>query len=115
MGENPKVTQRLAQRNECLIEQPAMTNDLFPDCKQDSPRLAWMKRHDISVRQMTDFEHCLFAGRFAALKKLDNEYFQTGIGETEDEAISSLAEQLGIPPWNEEAYINEHKRSTIGR
>ena len=93
-----------------------MTSDLFPDCRQDSPRLAWMKRHGITIRPITDFERSLFSEfsrdlilNFAALKKRHDKYLQTGVGETEDNALADLAEQLGIPLWNEEQYAKEHK------
>lgn len=31
-----------------------MSDDLFPDCKQDSPRLAWMKRYGVNPKDMTN-------------------------------------------------------------
>ena len=74
-----------------------MTSDLFPDCRQDSPRLAWMKRHGIVAMQ--DAESLKWGAQIAgpmSMTRFECDY------DTIDEALASL----GIPLWNEEEYIN---------
>ena len=92
-----------------------MTSDLSPDCRQDSPRLAWMKRHGINVRSTTPLERA-FCAAVSDIETADKYLFvafdksgERGGGETEDEALESLAQALGIPLWNEEQYAKEHK------
>ena len=90
-----------------------MTDDLFPDCRQDSPRLAWMKRHGITVRPATTYERvCIYdagdpdaadAYRFVAKAPTKPHGFIYGYAPTEDEAVAAL----GIPLWNEEQYAKE--------
>ena len=75
-----------------------MTSDLFPDCKMDSPRLAWMKRHGV-------FAYHDERGYYVSLYDA-NPSSRTSFFETEDEALASWASGCGIPLWNEEQYIN---------
>jgi hypothetical protein len=71
-----------------------MTSDLFPDCKMDSPRLAWMKRYGIKVQ-----EHGMkFLASDGSLNYVAEMGHVTAYGETEDDALAAL----GIPLWNEE-------------
>ena len=70
--------------------------EMMPDeGKQDSPRLAWMKRH--GIRMVPTDEPVL--GDFAATDGCSTIY-----GESEDDALAALAEYDGIPLWNEEEF-----------
>lgn len=91
-----------------------MTSDLFPDCRQDSPRLAWMKRHGITVRPVTVCELMHLAvtdwidddagdHRFIASAPTIPDGSVSSYGPTEEDALASVAKALGIPLWNEEA------------
>ena len=79
-----------------------MTSDLFPDCRQDSPRLAWMKRHGVEVRTMTEHDR-MFVADDGSLNYVAETGHVTAYGETEDDALAAL----GIPLWNEEQYAKE--------
>jgi len=78
-----------------------MTDDLFPNCKQDSPRLAWMKKHGVCVCQT-------FKGFYTtipcAMPSNRTQFYPTA-----DEALAAWAESCGIKLWNEEDYKKEHK------
>lgn len=74
----------------------------------DSPRLAWMKKHDIHVHHTAtiaepwsawigDLQESIERGGF------DPELGGYATGNTEDEAIFALARARGIRLWNEEA------------
>jgi hypothetical protein len=79
-----------------------MTSDLFPDCKMDSPRLAWMKRHGVEVRTMTEHDR-MFVADNGSLNYVAETGHETAYGETEHDALAAL----GIPLWNEEQYAKE--------
>lgn len=77
-----------------------MSNDLFPDCRGDSPRLAWMKKHGIVALQ--DDETLKWGAQIAgpmSMTMFECDY------NTLDEALSAL----GIPLWNEEQFNKESK------
>ena len=77
-----------------------MTSDLFPDCKQDSPRLAWMKRHGVFAYHVErGFYVSLYGGKPSQ---------RTSFFDTEDEAIANWAAGCGIPLWNEEQFAKEN-------
>ena len=92
-----------------------MTSDLFPDCKHDSPRLAWMKKHDVHTLSTgiddpdEDIEPwSAWQGDGDCISEYgrDPKYgFVTGA--TEEDAIVNLAKARGIPLWNEEQYAKE--------
>lgn len=92
-----------------------MTNDLFPDCKQDSPRLSWELRHGVNVRPATKRELMsiedseLDKSAFVASCCAPTHPYAWAHGPTEDEAIAALAGKLGIPLWHEEAYAAERR------
>ena len=68
--------------------------EMMPDeGKQDSPRLAWMKKY--SIRLVPTDEPLL--GDFAATDGSATTY-----GDTEYDALAFLAHFKGIPLWNEE-------------
>ena len=71
-----------------------MTDDLFPDCYQDSPRLAWMKKLGLFCNRCE-------RGVFLAIAKDAIPTEQTLFYETEDDALSDFAVRYGIPLWNE--------------
>ena len=75
-----------------------MTSDLFPDCRQDSPRLAWMKRYGVFTYHD---ERGYYVSLYDAKPSSRTSFF-----ETEDEALASWAAGCGIPLWNEEQYLN---------
>lgn len=97
-----------------------MNNDeLFPAeaVTMDSPRLAWMKRHGISVIQHdwtgTDFENTDEPRWQARSEKAfriqgpscKRPVIWTNRGpccDTEDQAIEAIAKDMGIRLWNEE-------------
>lgn len=76
--------------------------EMMPDeGKQDSPRLAWMKKmlNEIGVEVSQDEDDgewcaCVYCG---------------GYGDTKEDAIIELAEKLGIPLWNEEEFAGGGK------
>ena len=90
-----------------------MTSDLFPDCKMDSPRLAWIKRHHIKVIELesvSEIEEDEFGneyGRYNVTLDYESEQTVRGYGMTLDEALADFASKLGIPLWNEEQYAKE--------
>ena len=96
-----------------------MTSDLFPDCRQDSPRLAWMKRHGITVRKATFDELMRFEATYGIDDDEQRDYqfiasAPTGglfrmncYASTEEDALAGVAKAIGIPLWNEEQYAKE--------
>ena len=71
--------------------------EMMPDeGKQDSPRLAWMKRHGVNVR-LNEFR----SGEWIATC---GDWIVGA--DTSDGAIENVAKLSGIPLWNEEEYIN---------
>lgn len=88
-----------------------MSEELFPieEITADSPRLAWMKRHDVHTAFSTCCEESPWSAWVGELKvaiEIGGSYPSTGgyaIGDSEDEAIAALAEARGIPLWNEES------------
>ena len=90
-----------------------MTSDLFPDCRQDSPRLAWMKRHGISIIESNELAkvRIIKAETYQGYKeeyRHFEKYFDYDrlTGWTNDEMLADFARYIGIPLWNEEEYIN---------
>ena len=87
-----------------------MTSDLFPDCRQDSPRLAWMKRHGIHTSCFEDADPepwSAWQGDSSCIAEHGKDpFFGYLTGTTELNAIVNLAESRCIPLWNEEEYIN---------
>lgn len=71
-------------------------SELFDIEESKSPRLAWIEKHQIvTLRGKPD--------SWAAWINMRPTIDQTiGYGETEDEAVVSLAVKLGIRLWNEE-------------
>jgi hypothetical protein len=88
-----------------------MTDTLFDIPETLSPRLKWMRNHQIEVID-SGLDHepgdkCEITGnrlyRFWAFqggKQTKTEIAEAG-GDTEDEAIVALAKKLAIPLWNE--------------
>lgn len=92
-------------------------SELFPieAVTQDSPRLAWMKRHGVITLHHAP-GHCpatWFAGfqswwptltsdDFFATETGANGDSRIGEGDTEDEALAALASNAGLRLWNEE-------------
>lgn len=73
--------------------------DLFPNCRQDSPRLEWMKKMRKRGFIVDEFDD----DSFCATIQL------SAVGTSKEDAMASLAVKLGIPLWNEEQYAKEHK------
>lgn len=93
-------------------------SDLFPDCKMDSPRLAWMKKYEITVihdPNIIEMQEDEFGNEYGAYcvcsYKLHGPTaaIRGGSGMTLEDALSQWAYQNGIALWNEEAYMKEHK------
>ena len=73
--------------------------EMMPDeGKQDSPRLAWMKRHGVHTYQC---DRGFYVSVFNGLPSS-----RTHFEPTEDEALGHWAKRNGIPLWNEDEYIN---------
>jgi hypothetical protein len=69
-----------------------MTDTLFDIPETPSPRLQWLRKHDIRIHCDSEETH-----EFTAWTLPD----VSGYGSTEDEAIADLAKKLSIPLWNE--------------
>ena len=99
-----------------------MSTELFPieSVTLESPRLRWMKKHGIITMSFPteacfgEFDKCI-AGKAEGVTGKDNiaQWFcdetgrngdtQIGMGATEDEAITELAQKWELKLWNEEA------------
>ena len=90
-----------------------MTNDLFPDCRHDSPRLAWMKRHKVHTSCFEDAAPepwSAWQGDGSCIAEHGRDPIYGYVtGATEEDAIVNLAKARGIPLWNEEAYMKQRK------
>ena len=78
-----------------------MSTDLFPEVRGESPRLAWIKRHDLHTQLCPDpDEHpwACWAGKLSAALDAGT----VGDGPTEDDAIADWARKSGALLWNEE-------------
>lgn len=80
-------------------------NELFaPDSvSMNSPRLVWLKQHDIHTYKSPCVEEddepwSCWAGSFESVSKLSD--YETG--QTEDEAITKWAVRHGVRLWNEQ-------------
>jgi hypothetical protein len=65
-------------------------SDLFAIEESKSPRLKWLEKHGITLKINHQGEH------------VATTRFDSGKGETEDDAITQLALKLGIRMWFEE-------------
>jgi len=74
-----------------------MSDDLFPDSMQDSPKVIWMKRHAIQVK---DDEIARVEGGKIAFS-LSNPQWETGVGSDEGDAIADFARRNNMKLWNE--------------
>jgi len=63
-----------------------------------SPRLAWMEKHGIKV--LTDYHDRTEDQRWPFMACIP--YRGQGFGNTETEALTSLAISMKIPLWNEQ-------------
>lgn len=70
-------------------------SELFPAASVSalSPRLAWMKRHQVSMRRQDS--------KFIA--EIDEDSW--GAGNTEEEALLDLIEMTGLPHWEKAYYL----------
>jgi len=79
-------------------------SDLFEIPEQLSPRLKWMKEHDVHTdkcRYLQAGEAPWSAWQGDMMKAMS--FMEISTGETEDEAIVHLAKAMGWKLWNEEA------------
>lgn len=76
-----------------------MTDNLFDIPEQLSPRLAWMKKHDIRINKDDNRDDKRIWR--ACGEDQDDDTFE-GYGSTEDEAIVDIAKKLHLKLWNEE-------------
>ena len=83
-----------------------MSDELFPDASvaMDSPRLRWMKKHDVQTHPDED-------GYIAWIGDLDDAIERRwggpdaggyAVAATEDDAILLIAKAHGLRLWNEE-------------
>jgi len=70
-------------------------SELFNVPEQLSPRLAWLKKYDVQVKQ--------FPGHANEWSAWDGKQGFMGHGATEADAITAYAKERGIKLWNEEA------------
>lgn len=81
--------------------------DLFNIPPTLSPRLAWIKKHGVTIhcsKLLTDDD----LEKYAAYIGDETEAIRSGrvgFGQTEDEALVDLAKLLGVPLWNEERFV----------
>lgn len=78
-------------------------DELFETEEQLSPRLAWMRKHNISTYRVPHMEieeepWCAWTGNFG--EAIETDEFKTG--QTEDEALLNFAKHHGLKLWNEE-------------
>ena len=74
--------------------------ELFDIPETKSPRLIWLERNGIKVSPSRT--HGPSHKHWMAYRHSGDFISSSGYGETEDEAITSLAIKLGIKLWNEE-------------
>lgn len=70
-------------------------SELFDIPESKSPRLRWMEKHNISARQEP-------RGPGGPLIWFALNHQACARGDSEDEALASLAVKLGLKLWNEE-------------
>jgi len=71
-----------------------MSDELFNIPEQLSPRLAWLKKYDVQVKE--------FSNRSVPWTAWDGQDCFMGHGETELDALTAYALNRGIKLWNEE-------------
>lgn len=87
-------------------------NELFSiaDVTHESPRLAWMKRHRVETHHLPlahiDGDEPWRATTTGRAPHQLGDRLHVGTGETEHEAIASLAKRERIPLWNEEEFAS---------
>jgi hypothetical protein len=74
-----------------------MNDDLFPDAIKLSPRLQWLRDHDVMLQQQE--------GIWLAILDDDN----VGRGRTAHDAIDNLCEKTGLPT----PLVEENERRKI--
>ena len=88
-----------------------MNDELFTIPPQDSPRLAWLKKHEIQPKHNKEVEpgdEDEFGDRiypfsvYGSFMRGEVKYWLAGFGDTEDEALVDFARGAGIRLWNEE-------------
>lgn len=77
-------------------------SELFDLPEVLSPRLAWIKRNNISIR-LSVLTRIDEPRKYLAYTR--DQSTAIGTGQTEDEALTDLAKLLGVPLWNEERFI----------
>ena len=80
-----------------------MNTELFPTVKCDSPRLAWIKRHNLTTAHNPELadDSPWSCWSCPLSNALDRETI--GLGDTEADAIAEWAKLTGTRLWNEEA------------
>ena len=79
--------------------------DLFDIPESKSPRLLWMEKHGIETWQ-PEIEDAFDGAKWCACRESDKDEngipSYVGTGDTENDALASLAQRIGIRLWNEE-------------
>ena len=87
-----------------------MSKELFETPQQDSPRLAWIKRHGLKVTINKNIPNGGEEDEFGneafpcECRSSVHKFAHVGLGDTEDEAIRDWAIRNGRPLWNEEGF-----------
>ncbi len=94
-----------------------MSDELFPieAVSQDSPKVAWMRKHGVKTHYSPHCESDDDGGPWAAWERsnypngdadgIPRDPELCGYGMTEDEAIRNMAAINRIPLWNEEDFL----------
>jgi hypothetical protein len=76
-------------------------NDLFPEAVQDSPYVAFVKRHGISTHFKADCPKpwSAFLGTLSAMIERDEDPEMHGYGTSEKAAVEDLATKNQLDGW----------------
>lgn len=91
--------------NSNRIERCEIMKELFEIEPMDSPRRAWLKKHDVRTKKlpMCDEDEYSWAAWTGDLESHDEQ--NTALGTTEHDSICTLAIWNDWPLWNEETIL----------
>jgi hypothetical protein len=77
-------------------------NELFHIEETLSPRLKWMREHEVTIDRVPAEDVALYRSMSVpAVHAISPKYIAIGSGDTEDEALSSFCRLNLVPLWNE--------------